>query len=157
NAGDPQFRISLLTELATLYREALGDPEQAAVYWHAILQDNPSHPEALAAYAEHFRQRGDWASLVDTLEYSFEHARGGGTPLAELLARLEEIAVICVSKLGDQERALLSWQRMEELAPGHDRAHEAQKRILQKGKQWDRMAVVLERDAAAATDPGQKI
>ena len=111
----PEFRLAVLTELAQLYRDRLGDPEQAAVYWHAILKENPTHPEALEAYAEHFRQRGDWQSLVELLEFSFEHARGGGPPLGELLERLEEIAVISERNLSDSERALAAWQRMDEL------------------------------------------
>ena len=154
---DPGFRLGVLTELALLYRDRLGDPEQAAVYWHAILQENPSHPEALQAYAEHFRERADWPALVELLEFSFEHARGTGRPVEELLERLEEIAVISERNLADTERALSAWQRMDELQPGHDRAREAQKRILQKGKQWDRMVSVLEREAQTAADPAQKV
>jgi tetratricopeptide (TPR) repeat protein len=154
---DPAFRLAILIELAQIYRERLGDPEQAAVYWHAVLKENPAHSEALEAYAEHFRQRGDWQSLVDLLDFSFEHARGAGHPLAELLERLEEIAVISERNLADSERALLAWQRMEELDAGHDRAREAQKRLLQKNKQWDRMAALLEREATAATEPAQKV
>ena len=153
----PDFRLSILTELAQLYSERLGDPEQAAVYWHAVLKENPTHNEALEAYAEHFRQRGDWQSLVELLDFSFEHARGAGRPLAELLERLEEIAVISERNLGDSDRALQAWQRMEELDAGHVRAREAQKRLLQKNKQWDRMAALLEREASAATDPAQKV
>jgi tetratricopeptide (TPR) repeat protein len=154
---DPAFRIGVLQELAALYRDRLGDPEQAAVYLHAILQEDPGHPEAQQAYAEHFRQRGDYQALADLLEFSFDHARGIGAPAEELLARLEEIAVISERSLQDSDRALLAWQRMEELSPGHDRAREAQKRILQKGKQWDKMASVLEREAQGATDPSQRI
>ncbi len=153
----PEFRLAVLTELAQLYRDRLGDVEQAAVYWHAVLQDDPAHPEALEAYGEHFRQRGDWQSLVELLDFSFEHARGTGRPLPELLERLEEIAVLSERNLGDSERALLAWQRMEELDPSHDRAREAQKRLLQKNKQWDRMAALLEREAAAAPEPAQKV
>ena len=154
---DPEFRIAVLTELAQLYSERLGDPEQAAVYWHAVLKENPTHPEALEAYAEHFRQRGDWQSLVELLDFSFEHARGAGRPMGELLERLEEIAVISERNLGDSDRALTAWQRMEELDAGHVRAREAQKRLLQKNKQWDRMAALLEREANAAPDPAQKV
>ena len=153
---DPGFRVAVLLELATLYRDRLGDPEQAAVCWHAVLQEDPNHPEALPAYAEHFRTRGDFPALIELLEFSFDHARGVGRPVEELLERLEEIAVIAERSLGDTERALSAWQRMDELQPGHDRAREAQKRILQKGKQWDRMVSVLEREAETATDPAQK-
>lgn len=154
---DPTFRIGVLQELAALYRDRLGDPEQAAVYLHAILQEDPGHAEAQQAYAAHFRQRGDYQALVDLLEFSFDHARGLGAATEELLARLEEIAVIAERNLQDADRALSAWQRMEELSPGHDRAREAQKRILQKGKQWDKMASVLAREAQGAGDAPQRI
>jgi tetratricopeptide (TPR) repeat protein len=155
--ADPAFRLAVLTELAVLYRDRLGDPEQAAVSWHAILEVDPNNQEAFTAYADHFRQRGEWAALIDLLEFSFEHARGAGRPVDELLTRLEEIAVTAERHLGDSERALLSWQRMDELQPGHDRAREAQKRILQKGKQWERMITVLEREASTAPEPAEKV
>jgi golgin subfamily B member 1 len=154
--ADPGLRVALLLDLATLYRDRLGDPEQAAVCWHAVLQEDPNHPEALPAYAEHFRNRGDFPALIELLEFSFDHARGVQRPVPELLERLEEIAVIAERNLSDTERALSAWQRMDELSPGHDRAREAQKRILQKGKQWDRMVAVLEREAEIAVDPAVK-
>jgi tetratricopeptide (TPR) repeat protein len=156
-AVDPAFRLALLTELAMLYRDRLGDPEQAAVSWHAILEMDANNQDAFIAYAEHFRQRGEWASLVDLLEFSFEHARGAGRPVEELLTRLEEIAVTSERHLNDTERALAAWQRMDELQPGHDRAREAQKRILQKGKQWERMVTVLEREAQTAPEQAERV
>src|SRR4051794_5624288 len=70
-AIDPGFRLALLTELAALYRDRLGDSEQAAVYLHAILQADPANAEALQAYADHFRQRGEWKELADLLEFAF--------------------------------------------------------------------------------------
>ncbi|HEY0710048.1 MAG TPA: hypothetical protein VGG33_24770, partial [Polyangia bacterium] len=154
---DTPFRLALLTELAALYRDRLGDPEQAAVSWHAILEVDPNNQDAFTAYADHFRQRGEWAALCDLLEFSFEHARGAGRPIEELLSRLEEIAVTAERHLGDTERALAAWQRMDELSPGHDRAREAQKRILQKGKQWERMVAVLEREAQTATEQADRV
>lgn len=156
-ASDPAFRLTILTELASLYRDRLGDRDQGAVYLHAILQIDPTNADALQAYAEHFRQRGDWKELADLLEFGLETARGAGAPADELLSRLEEIAVIAEGRLADHDRALAAWARMEEIAPGYDRAREAQKRILQKSKQWDRMAAVLEREAQGASEPAQRV
>jgi tetratricopeptide (TPR) repeat protein len=156
-ASDPAFRLTLLTELAGLYRDRLGDKEQAAVYLHAILQADPGNAEALQAYADHFRARGDWRELVDLLEFALEHAQGAGAPAEVLVPRLEEVAVIAESKLGDSERALSAWQKLEALSPGYERAREAQKRILLKAKQWDRMVTVLEREAQNAAEPAQKV
>ena len=84
-------------------------------------------------------------------------ARGWrGSATDELLPRLEEIATVSEKQLGDAERAIAAWQRAEEIAPTYTRAREAQRRLLLKSKSWDRLAALLEREAAAQTDPGQR-
>ena len=149
-------RVAVMQELASMYRDRLGDRDQCAVYLHAVLELEPTNAQALQGYADHFRDKGDWKALTDLLEFSFESAKAGGAGVEELVRRLEEVAGINDKNLGDPERALATWQRIEELAPGYERAREAQKRILQKGKQWDRMASVLEREAKGAKDPAQR-
>lgn len=156
-ASDAGYRKSLLVELASLYRDRLGDREQGAVYLHAILQMDPGNREALQAYADHFRQRGDWKDLADLLDFAVEHAQSGGAQPKDLVPRLEEIAAICEGKLADNDRALVVWERINALMPGYERARESQKRILQKAKQWDKMADVLEREAQSRDDPAQKV
>ena len=144
-----------MLELAALYRDRLGDRDQAAVYLHAVLELEPENQLALGAYAEHFREKGDWAALADLLEFSFERARLAGISDDELLPRLEEIATVSEKQLGDAERAIAAWQRAEEIAPTYGRAREAQRRLLLKSKSWDRLAALLEREAAAQPDPGR--
>ncbi|HET6148528.1 MAG TPA: tetratricopeptide repeat protein [Polyangia bacterium] len=153
---DPGERVRIMTELAALYRDRLGDRDQSAVYLHAILQLDPENPTALGAYADHFRDKADWAALADLLEFSFERARGRGGATEEQVRRLEEIAVVSEKNLGDNERALHAWRRIEELTPSYARAREAQRRLLLKGKSWDRMAELLEREAALQEDPAQR-
>jgi len=154
--ADPQQRARTMLELAALYRDRLGDRDQAAVYLHAVLEVEPENQMALGAYAEHFREKGDWAALADLLEFSFERARLAGISAEELLPRLEEIAIVSEKQLGDAERAIAAWQRAEEIAPTYGRAREAQRRLLLKGKSWDRLAALLEREAAAQPDPGTR-
>ena len=149
-ATDPDFRLNLQRELASLYRDRLGDREQAAVYLHAILQAQPSDPDALRAYAEHFRQRGSWRELADVLEFALNHSRTTGAAPSDLIPRLEEVAVIAETKLGDIDRALTVWRQMFALDPSYQRAREACKRILQKAGRWEEMATVLAEDAAAS-------
>ena len=154
--ADPQQRARTMLELAALYRDRLGDRDQAAVYLHAVLEIEPENQMALGAYAEHFREKGDWAALADLLEFSFERARLAGIGAEELLPRLEEIATVSEKQLGDAERAIAAWQRAEEIAPTYGRAREAQRRLLLKSKSWDRLAALLEREAAAQPDPAQR-
>ena len=82
-----------------------------------MLELEPENQVALGAYAEHFRDKGDWAALADLLEFSYERARVAGVGAEDLLPRLEEIAAVCEKQLGDAERALAAWQRAEEIAP----------------------------------------
>jgi golgin subfamily B member 1 len=154
---EPEARLALLRELASLYHDRLGDREQAAVYLHAILQDNPSDAQALKAYADHFRARGSFRELADLLEFAAEHDRKQGHPVEDLLPRLEEVAVLVETKLGDLDRTLAVWRRMSELSPGYERAREAQKRILQKTKQWDQMVPLLIDEAEHAESSEAKI
>ena len=154
--ADPIVRLPILGELAVLYRDRLGDAEQSAVYVHAMLQIDPGNEEAQTAYADHFRRKSDWASLLDLLEFSADHGRKTGEAVEKLAARLEEVAVLAERHLGDVERALKAWRRTEEIAPESDRAREAQKRILLKEKNWEGLAGVLEREASRTTDPGKR-
>jgi tetratricopeptide (TPR) repeat protein len=149
-------RSRIMLELAQLYRDRLGDRDQAAVYLHAVLQLEPENAVALAAYADHFREKGDWVALADLLEFSFDRARAGGATPDDLVTRLEEIAVVAEKNLGDAERALSAWQRIEEIDPKHTRAREAQRRMLLKAKNWDRMAALLEREAAQQADQADR-
>jgi tetratricopeptide (TPR) repeat protein len=154
---EPEPRLALLRDLAALYQDRLGDREQAAVYLHAILQVNPSDAQALKAYAEHFRARGSFRELADLLEFAAEHDLKQGVPVDELLPRLEEVAALVEGKLGDLDRTLAVWRRIWELEPGYERAREAQKRILQKTKQWDQMVPLFVDEAERAEDTEQKI
>jgi tetratricopeptide (TPR) repeat protein len=155
-AAQPEFRVELLRELAALYRDRLGDRDQAAVYLHAILEVNPADVAALEGYAEHFRQNGSWRELADLFEFSIEHALANGAELTTVMRRLEEVAVIAETKLSDMDRALALWRRMSELDPSYERARAAYKRLLQKAKRWDDMAVLLADEARHATEPTQK-
>jgi len=155
--AEPATRARIMLELAALYRDRLGDADQAAVYLHAVLELEPENQIALGAYAEHFREKGDWAALADLLEFSYERARVAGAALEELLPRLEEIASVTEKQLGDPERALAAWQRAEEIAPTFARARESQRRILLKAKSWDRLAALLEREAAAQSEPSARM
>jgi golgin subfamily B member 1 len=154
-ATDTEFRLGLLRELAALYRDRLGDREQAALHLHAILKIRPSDPDALRSYAEHFRQRGAWRELADVLQLALDHDRTAGVPAADLLPRLEEVAVISETKLNDIDRALAVWRQMSEMDPTYQRAREACKRILQKAGRWEEMASLLAEDAAAAPASGR--
>ena len=156
----PAARLPLLRELATLYRDRLGDADQSAVYLHAILQLDPADEAALAAYGDHFRRRGDFNALVDLLEFAAESAAATGPSRAlepKIAAWLQEVASVAERNLADINRALGAWRKLEDLGLDVDQARETQKRLLLKEKRWEGLADLLGREAATAPDASKRI
>lgn len=153
--GDPRI-IDELLELALICREHLGDRDRAAELLHRVLSLQPGHPEALARYADHFRDRRDWRGLADLTEFAANGAAEAGAPPADQIRRLEELADICEMRLGDIDRAVATWRRIEILAPDSAKVREAQRRLSSRSKMWQSLVGVLESEAEAAQTQAQR-
>ncbi len=150
--GDPQTVI-LLLELANIYRKVLKDRDGAAEVLHRVLAYAPLNPEALSRYAEHFRERRDWRGLADLDEYVVEKMRELQVPVAELIPKLEAIAELCELRLGDIDRAIATWRRIQELEGHGTKSSDALQRLMSRAKMWESLVGVLEQEAQQATSP----
>ena len=111
---------------------------------------------ALGAYAEHFREKGDWAALADLLEFSFERARAGGHPRRGAAAPAR----------GDRDRQREAARRRRArdrrlAAGGGDRADvragaRGAEAAAAQEQELGPMAALLEREAAAQPDLGSR-
>jgi len=153
---DPTGQVAETLELATIAREHLSDKDRAAELLHRALGIDPSNEEALARYAEHFRERRDWRGLADLYEYALDTARDAGADASDLIRRLEEIAQIAELRLGDANRAIDAWKRIEELEPGSSKAREALRRLGSRAKMWEQLVGVLEAEAEQARSSGER-
>jgi tetratricopeptide (TPR) repeat protein len=153
DALPPEAQAGELLELATIAREHLSDRDRAADCLHKILVIDPRHPEALARYAEHFREKRDWRGLADLADFAVEAAKAAGAPQAEVVRRLEELAQTSELRLGDVERATQAWRRVAQLEPDNAKAREAIRRLESRAKMWESLIAVLEKEAAAAVTP----
>lgn len=147
---DPRAQVGELLELATIAREHQGDKDRAAELLHRALGADPGNEEALARYAEHFRERRDWRGLADLYEFALDTARESGAANQELVRRLEEIAQIAELRLGDAARAMEAWKRIAELEPNSHKAREALRRLGSRAKMWEQLVGVLEKEAEQA-------
>ena len=154
--GDPRAQVAELLELATIVREHQNDKDHAAELLHRALAVDPGNEEALARYAEHFRERRDWRGLADLYEFALDTARDAGASTSELVRRLEEIAQIAELRLGDAGRAIEAWQRIAELEPQSHKAREALRRLGSRAKMWEQLVGVLEKEAEAARSPAER-
>jgi len=154
---DRATRIRLMMEMATIYREHMGDLEAAAHLLHEVLQLEPDHRKALSAYEDYFRQKGDYQNLAELLRFAAQSAGQAGAPTMEVCARLEEMADVSERHLGDLEGAIESWQQIARLHPDVQRSKEALGRLGAKLRMWQGMVNVLERELAQAVNPAQRL
>ncbi len=148
--------IGEMLELATIYREHLDDRDRAAEFLHRILSFDPGNPEAIARYGDHFRERRDWRGLTDLLEFTLEQLKDRGEGDA-VMRQLEEIAQLAELRLGDVDRAILTWNRVLELDPDSPKAREAIRRLASRAKMWQSLVGVLEQEAQQARTPLERV
>jgi len=147
------YLVNELLELATIAREHQNDRDRAAELLHQALGISPTHEEALARYVDHFRERRDWAGLINLYEFALDNARDAGADADDMVRRLEEIAQLAELRLGDIPRAIEAWQRINELEPGMPKVTEALRRLTSRGKMWEQLVQSLETEVASAGDP----
>jgi tetratricopeptide (TPR) repeat protein len=156
-AQSPQRAAAEMLELATIVREHLGERDRAAAILHHILREIDSgHEEALARYGDHFRERRDWRGLADLVDFAVDNARKAGADPATLVQKLEEVAEICEQRLGDIDRAIHTWQRIQELEPQSPKPQEAVRRLESRAKMWASLVGVLEHEAQSAQTPEKR-
>uniref|UniRef100_UPI003D0CBE11 hypothetical protein n=1 Tax=Haliangium sp. TaxID=2663208 RepID=UPI003D0CBE11 len=156
-AGDRGRTVAEMLELATIVREHLGDRDRAAaILHHILLEIDPGNQEALARYGDHFRERRDWRGLADLLDFSIDNAHKAGADPGVLARQLEEVAEICEQRMGDIDRAIHTWRRIQELEPSSDKPAQAIRRLESRAKMWASLVGVLEQEAQAAQSPAQR-
>lgn len=153
---DPARQVSELLELATIAREHLNDRDRAAEQLHRVLTIDPRNTEALERYNDHFRERRDWRGLADLTEFAIESAREGGAAPGDIVRQLEELAQLAELRLGDVDRAVNTWRRIEQIEPDNPRAREALRRLASRSKMWESLVGVLEQEAASAPGPRER-
>ena len=147
---DPHAQIRELLALATIVREQLAQHERAAELLHRALTIDPRNEEAMARYADHFRERRDWRGLADLFEFSLDSAIAAGADVAEQVKRLDEIAQLAEQRLGEMSRAVETWQRVLHIDQHNKKAIDALRRLETRMRMWAPVLRNLEDDIATA-------
>ncbi|HEX3770616.1 MAG TPA: tetratricopeptide repeat protein [Polyangiaceae bacterium] len=135
-------RVALRLELAKLQSEKFGAQEDAIESLRAILDEDPSQPEAVLTLSQLYEKTGRDAELADLLKAQLDAARDRGDTSAELglLVRLGEVQE---SRLDDATAAQEAYEDVLARDPSHRGALEAVARIASKREDWDRAASAL--------------
>ncbi len=132
-------RITLLLDLARLYRDRLSDPQRAEEVFAMLAAEDPTHSEALAFLAEQYRANGNWEAL-------YRLYLGAVAPTwdpNERLERTREAAEIALVELERPELAIDAWEQLWNLKDAREQAEQELLHLYRTGAHWQRLAEFL--------------
>jgi tetratricopeptide (TPR) repeat protein len=141
-ATSQESRIALRLELTALQVDQFQAPEDAIESLRSILDEEPTHAEAVLRLSQIYEKTGRDAELADLLRSQLEaaHDRQDVTTELSLLVRLGEVQE---RRLGDATSAQRTYEEVLERDPNHRGALEAVARMSEKRSEWDRAVAAL--------------
>jgi golgin subfamily B member 1 len=129
--ADPDDRERIHVQVATIWEEAIGNPDEAIAAWKEVLGDNPASAQALRSLDRLFQQRGLALDLADNLQRQLELTEDP----EEIVALLGRLGRLRQDRLEDLLGAVETYRRLLEISPGHVETVEALERILPSAEQ----------------------
>jgi tetratricopeptide (TPR) repeat protein len=156
-ASDPVERRALLQRIAELNERGLSDLQAAFAAWARVLADDPGDTSAQAELERLAEAQGAPDSLARVYE---ERLLAAFDPEVQRALALK-LGQIYEQRLGDDERAIRSYNKALEL-PGGEGASpervplEALDRLLSRAHRSRELAEVLLKEAEVASDPAEQ-
>ena len=141
-AATMEDRTALRLELAGLYSERFQAPEDAIETLRAILDEDPTHAEAVLQLSQLYELTGRDTELADLLRSQLDAAHDRSDVSTELLL-LVRLGEVQERRLGDATAAQQTYEEVIERDPSHRGALEAIARMSEKRADWERAAGAL--------------
>ncbi len=135
-------RSALRLELATLQKERFAATDDAIETLRGILDEEPTHAEAVLRLSQLYEQAGRDAELADLLKAQLDAARERGDVTTEL-ALLVRLGEVQDGRLGDTTAAQETYEQVLARDPDHRGGLEAVARMSEKRADWERAAGAL--------------
>jgi tetratricopeptide (TPR) repeat protein len=146
---DTSKRVRLLSRMAALAEQEIGDQPRALEYYRRVVQLDAAHVPALHALSHRLHVRKDWAGLVEVLETELKGVDDLET-VAAVSYRLGEVLELQLDKL---DEAVEAYQRAVKAVPEHRPSRDALARVHTKRADWNELVDQLRDEAANANDP----
>ncbi|HEU4412622.1 MAG TPA: tetratricopeptide repeat protein [Polyangiaceae bacterium] len=139
-AADPAAREGLYGQMARVYEERLGRPDQAIAAYREVLAADPTSLVALQALDALFSRQSLWSDLADNLEAQLGLAETDHERLA-LMLRLADLRE---TRMGETEQAIEIYRQVLERSPENPEALAALERLGKEEKHELVVADILE-------------
>jgi golgin subfamily B member 1 len=152
-ASTQDGRATLRLELAALQKDRFAALDDAIETLRGVLDEDPTHSEAVLRLSVLYEQTGRDAELADLLKNQLDAAHDRGDVDAEL-ALLVRLGDVQEGRLGDVTAAQETYEQVLSRDPEHRSGLEAVARMSEKRADWERAAQVLKKLVDQATDAG---
>src|SRR5262249_2952683 len=112
-SSETQAKLALLSRIAALYRDKLGQPQRAVKPYERMLALDAGNAEAAQALLPIYRGMEKWARLLAIYEVLLQQSQDK----AERLQLLTEIRALCETRLASKGLAFQWCSKSYELAP----------------------------------------
>lgn len=132
---DPEELREVYRELAKLYGQTLGQPEEAADAWRRLLEVEPADLEAMAELEAIYRAGPSWPEVVD-----IKLRRAAAVPeAADKIRELLEAATIWREDVGEYDRAVDVFNRILAIDPTHVFAFQELEKLHTQAERWEQL------------------
>ncbi|MCC6214783.1 MAG: tetratricopeptide repeat protein [Polyangiaceae bacterium] len=169
-ADDAATRKQILFEIATLYRDAIGDAARAIETYQAVLEDDPADAAALEALDRLYLQTESWEAYAEVLRRRIDL----DVDDRQLIDFKFRLAGTLATRLGDERGALENHREILFVDPDHEGARLALEGFLEhpelradaatilesiyEGREdWERLLGALEILVAAESDQQRRV
>ncbi|NLN63539.1 MAG: tetratricopeptide repeat protein [Myxococcales bacterium] len=159
-------QLPILTGMATLAEERLGDIDAAIALWHQILPLETDSDNALQQLERLNERQKNWTGLAEIIEMRLERTDDN----SDKVALLTKLGTIYKDRIKEPAQSADAWSRLLKVEPGNTKAMRSLKEAYQAADDWDSLETlfteagdfeslveVLGIAADKATDPETKI
>jgi tetratricopeptide (TPR) repeat protein len=152
-AVDPVEKEQVLTRMALLHQEQLGEANEAVTLYKQILEIDPTSENALRALDGLFEAQERWGDLADNLERQLAMAGDPDTHIAIML----RLASVREHRMGATDAAIETYREVLDQDPQNEAALSALERLLESPEHELAIAETLEPLYRARFDHGKLI
>ncbi|MCC6747696.1 MAG: tetratricopeptide repeat protein [Deltaproteobacteria bacterium] len=151
--SDPELRLALAHQAAETCETRLDRLDDAVARYQQILEWSAGHAPTLKSLGRIYHRRGNWVELVELFRSELDR---GGLPADRMGLLLYKLGEIYEEQLLKDDEALAAYQQAVHHVPGFLPALQALARIHRRQGQWPRLVEVMQRKAAALSEPRHK-
>ncbi|HVU03128.1 MAG TPA: protein kinase [Polyangiaceae bacterium] len=142
-----------LCRIAEIHEDRLKDDAEAIRRYSAVLDEDPTHIDALRGLDRLYSKAGRFADLLENLGQQIQAA----TTPRQKITLWERVAAVHDEEFLDHQKAAFALERLLELSPEHDGALTGLARHYRALDRWEDLALLYEKHLALLTDTGRRL